>query len=422
MTEKRRCPNCGAYLTENDKTCYVCGEPVFSETNTEKDTFEKVYTPQKTEFEEDNSFENPVYAENVNSSENESKYSDEENEQPYYDEYDEQNDDAFIDKNAEPYFYDESVYAEKKRKNNTKKTAVICGIIVAVVAIAAVIVGVCFAMGVFSPNNEDEITVYFDKPSVNINLMDNDGVVYNWGADVSVGYKYKNNDEQQSCSPCVEYENMWKCNIPADAQDVYFFQTTGEEIRTANVKIIENDTVYYVTEILFNIDDQLPVSSCKLNEFDNLGVNATEENEPATTAEKKTTAPTIKATETEAETETETEKKTEALDNPYNISVPQSWEDGATETTNGNCVTYYETYNYKNYGSGMLLSVYTFKPGDNSYGDLNAKKVLTASDGSKVVIVTPSDVQFDDSDETAMNKYTSLSNLTNQVISSITTN
>ena len=70
----------------------------------------------------------------------------------------------------------------------------------------------------------------------------------------------------------------------------------------------------------------------------------------------------------------------------------------------------------------MLLSIYTFKAGDNSYGDLNAKKILTASDGSKVVVVTPSDVECDDSDEKAIEKYTSLQSQTNEIISSISTN
>ena len=95
--------------------------------------------------------------------------------------------------------------------------------------------------------------------------------------------------------------------------------------------------------------------------------------------------------------------------------------DGAKSDT-GNCVTYYEKYNYKNYGSGMLLSIYTFKAGDNSYGDLNAKKILTASDGSKVVIVTPTDIECDDSDEKAIEKYTNLQSQTKEVISSITVN
>ncbi|MCH5303616.1 MAG: hypothetical protein J1E41_02020 [Ruminococcus sp.] len=407
MTEKRRCPNCGAYLTNSDKTCYVCGEVLAPETLSEQNTSEKTYTPAIPENNIDNDFTKPYIP--VKDT-NEPEYSDRYDSEPY------------VEENSRPYFYDEDEDFEDKEKNNTKKTAIICGIIVGVAALAAVIVGVCFSMGLFSEKNSDEVTVYFDKPSVSLNLMDDDGTVYNWGADVSVSFKLGNKEQQQSCNLCLEYDNMWKCTVPANATDVYFFQDSGEEIRTAAVRFLENDTVYYVTEILFNADGQLPISSCRLNEFDNLGVNATDETTPATTAAKTTTAPTEKVTEKETEKETETEKPTEALSNPYNISVPNSWSDGAIEITNDNCVSYYETYNYQNYGTGMLLSVYTFKAGDNSYGDLNAKKILTASDGSKIVIVTPSDVQFDDSDETAMNNYISLSNLTNQVIKSIKTN
>lgn len=425
MTEKRRCPNCGAYISAGDKVCYVCGEKL-SPISQPRDTAGKkrTYSPVTYEPDVDNDYVMPADFDSVqdNSRKDRKAYAGKDYADPYYDD---DYDDPFIDRSVEPYFYDEN---EKfgSDKRNTKKIAIICAAVVGGVAFIACIIGVLFAAGVFAPKGDsDEITVYFDKPSVNINIMDDQGVVYNWGADVTVNYKYKNKDEEQSASPCVEYDNMWKCTIPADAEQVYFSQTTGEEIKTEYVKLLEDETVYYVTDILLNSDDRLPISSCKLGEFDNLGVNAVEETEQVTT---KATVATEAATEeeteeeTEAETEEETEEETEALDNPYNVSVPSSWSSGATAIDNGNCITYYEKYNYKHSGSGMLLSIYTFRAGDNSYSDLNAKKILTASDGSKVVVVTPTDVEFDVDDEKATAKYTALSDLTSQVIASISTN
>ena len=67
------------------------------------------------------------------------------------------------------------------------------------------------------------------------------------------------------------------------------------------------------------------------------------------------------------------------------------------------------------------MSIYVFEKGDNSYGDLNAKKVLSVSDGRKVVVVTPTDVQFDDSDEVAAEKYLALEANIDEVIASIVT-
>lgn len=309
---------------------------------------------------------------------------------------------------------------------SNRQLAKVCGAIVAAAAVIAIIIYICFATGIFGNGQSgEEITVYFDKPSVNINIMDDNGVVYNWGADVSVCYKVNGKDEEQEASVCSDYKNMWKCKIPANASELYFSQTTGDSIRTVVAKTVEDNNAYYVTDILLNADKQLPMSSCKIDEFDNLGVNAVEETK--STKAKATTAPEAEdetqEEETEEEdTEPETEEPTKALSNPYNVSLPSSWSSGTVKSTNGNCVTYYEKYNYKNYGSGMLLSIYTFKAGDNSYGDLNAKKVLTASDGSKVVVVTPTDFEVDDSDDKAIKKYTALQSQTNDVISSISTN
>lgn len=426
MTKKTRCPNCGAYISSKDKTCYVCGERI-TPASAPRSTSKNTYAPVVFEPEKDNDFVMPVDHDEAGGTpfDERKPYSDNDLADPYYnDNYDQGA--KYQEDDVEPYFYDDNYYGSTGM--STKKIAAICGAVVAGVAVIAAILGFCFANGIFGGGAPaQEITLYFDKPSVNINLMDDNGIVYNWGADVNVNYKFNNKDESQSCTPDKEHDNMWTCKIPADATDLYFSQTTGDSIRTENAKVIESDTVYYITDILFNADDQLPMSSCKLSDFNHLGVNAPEETESTSVKKKAATKATEEETveeETEEETEKvkETEKPKELLSNPYNVSLPSSWSSGTTKEKSGNCVTYYEKYNYKNYGNGMLLSIYTFKPGDNSYGDLNAKKILTASDGSKVVIVTPSDVEFDDSDEKAMEKYTNLSSQTSQVISSISTN
>lgn len=424
MTKKRRCPNCGAYISAGDKMCYVCGEKIAPVSAPRNNAGKKrTYSPVTYEPDQGSDYVLPA-----DHSAETRQFTRKKPSKPAVDPaYEDNYDDPFVSDRSAPYFYDENEDFDGRRRN--KKILIACVAVVIAAALAASVFGILAALGVFAPkNNDGEITIYFDKPSVNINLLDDQGEVYNWGADVTVNYKLKDKEEEQSASPCAEYDNMWKCTVPAKAEELYFSQTTGVEIRTEFVKMLENDTVYYATDILLNSDDRLPIGSCPLNDFDNLGVNAVFE--PATTVTTKPTEATQKETEeeseteeeTEEETEKETEKETEALDNPYNISVPSSWANGTTEIDNGNCISFYEKYNYKKSGSGMLLSIYTFKAGDNSYGDLNAKKVLTASDGSKVVVVTPTDVEFDVDDEKAMSKYTALSSLTNQVISSISTN
>lgn len=422
MTEKRRCPNCGAYLSVRDKVCYVCGEtlpPVSKPVSTSG----KRINPVVFEPEKDTDFVMPVDHDTAGEKpfEERKPYSDDDYVEPYKDNYDNKN---YSERDVEPYYYDDRNDYGGGHNMNTGKVAKICGVILGIVALAAIIIGVCFATGLLGGGaSGEQITVYFDKPSVNINLMDDTGTVYNWGADVSVCYTFNGKEEEQGASPCKEYDNTWKCEIPAGATDLYFAQTVGDEIRTTATKAVEKDNIYYVTDILLNSDDQLPLAFCKLSEFGNLGVNAVEETASTKAKKKETTAPPTEAeTETEEETEPETEKPTQALSKPYNISLTSDWVSGTTKSKSGNCVTYYEKYNYKNYGSGMLLSIYTFKAGDNSYGDLNAKKILTASDGSKVVVVTPSDVECDDSDEKAIEKYTSLQSQTNEIISSISTN
>lgn len=403
---KKTCPNCGAYLRDDDKVCYVCGEVVPEQSEAVKDTADLHEDKHKTEKNEITEQEN--YYQNLDS--DETRLEDFEDVTDYDD--------------AEPYSESEHSENQKDKPNKkSKKAAIICTICVLAVALIAGGVCFCYFNGIFDKKDEEktEVTIYFDKPSVNLNLMDANGVVYNWGADVDVNYTVDDKSVRDTCSLCVNYENMWKCTIPADATDVYFSQNTTEEIRTQSILNVENETVYYVTEIVFNSDFQLPLSSCALSEFNNLGVNATEEDMVTVPPTEKVQPTTVK----ETETATEAESTQQATSKPqyYSVSIPTSWADGTTAVEKGNCTTYYETYNYSNYQSGMLLSIYVFDSGDNSYGDMNVKKILTSSDGKKkIVVVTPTDVECNDSDEKAVNNYISLSNATNQVISSIKAN
>lgn len=408
--EKRRCPNCGAYLKQEDKECYVCGE-VLAPVNDEFTELPKYDEPKEPEhrtmvqkFEENNELDR--YDEEEIPAQDESPYS----EDDYADPYDDEEDDF-----------------RPRRKSGSKKVAIICGICVGVIALVAAVVCVCWFNGLFGGSDDGEYTVYFDKPSVNINLMDASGKVYNWGADVELSYTDKKGVEQTAvCSPMLEYDNLWKCDVPSDATEVYFYQSGDIKLRTQVLPELEDEHVYYVTQILCNDELEFPVVGCALDEFDNFGVNATEETAPEETTEEITEKPTDSETEpdtTEPETtQPATERPTTADSGQdrYTISVPSAWSSGATVIEKGNCTTYYETYNYKNYQSGMLLSIYVYDASDNSYGDMNVKKVLTTSDGQKkIVIVTPSDVEFNDADETAAANYVNLSNLSKQVIDSV---
>ncbi len=424
MIEKRRCPNCGAYLTENDAECYVCGEIIGAPNVKPRETApnQKTYAPVYYEPEADEDFVTPVDHDNAGDTPFEERvpYNDDEivtgNEknEGYNDKYKELTDfDPYAD-------YDEEDDGKKKK---SKKPLVIIAIIVAVLGIGAIAVAVLFANGFFEKKAAEDYTIYFDKPSVNLILRDGDGKGYNWGADVKVKYTVKSKEESADCSTYNEYENMWKCKVPVNAKDICFYQSSGGELRTDVIGEVEDQHVYYVTDIMLSADGALPVAHCHIDEFDNFGVNAVQ---PTTTAEEETkatkaTKATEKTTDTTAESSTATEETTTAPEGKgYEVTLPEKWAKNTKAVEKDNCVTYYEKYNYKYYDSGMLLSIYVFDKGDNSYGDLNVKKVLTASDGRKVVIVTPTDVQFDDSDEKAAKRYIALEDMTDEIISSIT--
>jgi hypothetical protein len=391
MSDKIICPNCGAHLIDEDKVCYVCGQVVENLAKPENE-----YTaPEENVAEEDTA---PVL----------DGYNDYVEEEPYEDEV------AYRPK-------------DKPKKSKTKKTGIICGICVAVVAVLAVIVCVCFANGVFSPAVEDEeYTVYFDKPSSDLNLIDESGTVYNWSGDVEVVYTLDGEQKEASCKMSVEYDNLWEVKIPAEATDLYFSPNTTDNIRTQSIAEPQDEYAYYVTDTLLDENLQLVIEGCPLLDFSQLGINYVSPTVEETT-EPVTEVPTTEATATEQATET-TEQATEPTatesSDPYSITVPTSWTSGTTVITKGNCTSYYETYNYKNYQMGNLMSIYVVDASDTSFSEMNNVKMVkkTADGTKKIVVVTPTDIEFNDADETATDNYISLSNLTNQVISSITPN
>ncbi|MGN0487939.1 MAG: hypothetical protein ACI4HO_01605 [Ruminococcus sp.] len=393
MSKKLECPNCGARLLEEDRECYVCGM-----------TVEEILKQ-------------------TGGNQSESTYDDVEDNVSPQEEYD---DDSY-EYGDEEYDYEDENIRERHSKNRmskTKKTGIICGICVGAVALIAAIVCLCFYGGFFSPNTEpEEYTIYFDKPLSDVNLIDAQGTVYNWGGDVEVFYTLDDENQESICKISVEYDNLWECKIPKDATDVYFSPSTTDNIRTEAIAQPEDEYVYYVTDTLIDESLRMAISCCPLAEFYNQGINynvATEEETTLPPTEAPTEAPTVEETTVATETETETTPSAE----PYSITVPSSWSSGTTVVTKDNCTTYYETYNYKNYQMGSLLSIYVVDASDTSFSNMNnVKMVKKTSDGEKkIVVVTPTDIQFNDADETATNNYISLSNLTNQVISSINAN
>lgn len=398
MSKKFVCPNCGARLLEEDKECYVCGMTI----------------EEMLKFNNDN--------------QTESLYDEEDTPSPQQEDYDEVS-------HEEEYDYDNEDSRENYHKqgmSKAKKAGIICGVSVGVIALIAVLVCLFFYKGIFTTQTEpEEYTIYFDKPLSDINLIDSQGTVYNWGGDVEVIYTLDNKRQESTCKVSVEYDNLWECKIPATATNVYFSPSTTDNIRTEAISQPEDEYVYYITDTLLNENLHMAISSCPLIEFGNQGINyviPTEEEAIASSTQAPTQAPTEAPTEAVTVPETTTEAvsatETTAVTELYSISVPSSWSSGTTVIKKGNCTTYYETYNYKNYQMGSLISIYVVDKSDTSYSNMNnVKMVKKTSDGKKkIVVVTPTDIQFNDADETATNNYIALSNLTNQVISSITAN
>ncbi|MBQ5397812.1 MAG: zinc ribbon domain-containing protein [Ruminococcus sp.] len=432
MIEKRRCPNCGAYLKESDTECYVCGEPIAEVPNVkprETKPNSKTYAPVVFEPEENEDFVTPVDYDESNGKPFEERvpYSDGEMVTGNETQGEENEDDSYNSEYNDKYkgftdFDPYEDYDDGEKKKGSKKALIICAVLAAAAGIAAIVVALMFN-NAGGGDDSDKMTIYFDKPSVNLILRDENGKGYNWGADVKVCYAYENREDNIDCSTFEEYDDMWQCQIPKEAESVYFYQKSGGELRTDTISEVEDGNVYFVTDITINSKGCLPMAYCPLSDFDNKkGVNAVQSVTEKPTKETKETKATkaTKATESKTEETTKaTEPSTVPVNKSYTVKYPSSWKKGAKKIIKDNCATYYEKYNYAEYGMGMLLSVYVFEKGDTSYGDLNVKKVLDGSDGRKIVIVTPTDVQFDDSDEVAAEKYIALETLTDEVIASI---
>lgn len=389
--KKFQCNNCGAYLKPTDKVCYVCGKVAEIQKI-------QVSAPPTIEEKTTEAFENTnTYSVDIN--ENIPDNND-------YDSIDE------IESRKQP----------QKTGKKSKKALVICSIFVIVVALIAAGVCVCYLQGWLPVEKEQAttMTVYFDKPSSNQNLLDSQGTVYSWRGDVDINYTSKGQSVTEACKMTLEYDNIWYCEIPIEAKDVYFSQSTVNTIRTNTIKELNDNYIYYVTDIVFNNGMQLPISGCILDDFDNFGINYQNTTTPVTTetVAEETDETVDETTETEGQ-DVEEITQTTGSPNGYDISMPQQWQENVTVVNNGNCTSYYEKYNYENYQCGNLISIYTFDKNDNSYSEMNVKKIITDDNGDKIVIVTPTDIQFNDSDEEAITKYTDLSQYTSQVMESV---
>lgn len=369
MTEKRRCENCGAFLSPEDKLCYVCGEvqPV---------------VPQAEEPEKD------VPEPQVEIPETNVKEIEEPSAEPEIPSGDE-----------EP-----APRAERRKpreKDSSKKPLVIALVCIIVLVFAAGAVCVSLFTGKLHFGSEpagDEVTIYFDCPKSAKTLTAKDGTIYYWTGNVEISYDADGKTQTKSCSICNDTNSLWKVSIPQKSKNVFFFQDLNKNVRTRNLPVLKNETVYYVTKAEFDSKLRLFVGFCDRDEFSNLGINAADLPE-----EKKTVLPT---TPKETEPTTPTEATEPASDKPkddgkaYTIGyIPDSWKESVFHIDNDRGgATYYEQKNY-NAGLGTLMSIYVFDKGDTTFNDWNnVKKKIELDDGRTVVITTPADVQHGDGD------------------------
>ena len=445
MANKIRCSNCGAFLDETDKVCYVCGEPLYPEVVMSDRTARDVVNRAPYDFKENEDFvapgrvaprqpeEETVDIGSIDNTQTEDSlnYGDDFDEAMGFEEmperearsvpqYDE-------DDMAEPYYEGDRRRREAQKKHK-KKTALIVTIIVLVVALIGGGVWFVFFSGILGgtkPAVNGKYTIYFDKPSVDIDLTAPDGDVYSWSGDVTAVYTLNGKKKEVSCAPCVDHETLWKVKVPEKATQVYFYQSDNDIVRTQVTPSFKNETVYYVAQSSFNKDYQLPLGECDRENFEGIGVNyvtdpttetTTETEEETTTEADETTAPT----ETDDTEETEPTEPAEA----YSVSVPDSWSDGVTASENGNCTTYYEDYNHDMYEMGTLVSVYVFDADDSTADSLDGVKLTeyTSDKSKKIVVTTPTDVQYNDADDVAVQNYLAVQKDVSNFISSIVIN
>ncbi|MBR1730934.1 MAG: hypothetical protein IJ725_00660 [Ruminococcus sp.] len=389
MSEKRRCKNCGAFLENDEKVCYVCGEVQLPDVVSAP---ERSSEPRESTmvFEKDADYVMPASSTEVGRVPFDERvdYGDEDIAEPYYE----------MDERREK--------AQRKRSRKAVIIAVVCVLVVGVIG------AVCFCLfnGVFSGNNkkvDNRITIYFDKPKSDVELIKSDGTVFTWTGDVEVSYDVNNKTKTKLCTPCTDHESLWKVTLPTKAKSIYFFEKDEKGLRTQVTPGFDEDMVYYVAQETFNSQNQLPLGQCERESFEGIGINYA--TTAQTTAAEETTAETEEETAqetTEQETEEDDTRKTEDK-GYYTISLPKSWQSGVTAVENGNCTTYYEDYNYNSYSMGKLASIYVFDANDSAADNLTGVKDIryNSDQTKKIVITTPTDIQFNEADEEAQKSY-----------------
>lgn len=388
---------------ENDeKVCYVCGEVQLPDV---------VVSPERSggsrgssiTFEKDEDFVMP-------SESHEHLKEPFENRVPYNDE------DV-----AEPNYEIDNCRKKAQRKRG-KKALIITIVCVLIAAIAG---AVCFCLygGVFGGNKPaDKLTIYFDKPDSDVNLIKSDGTVYHWTDDVEVSYVVNNKTKTKTCTPCSDHDSLWKVKLPSKANSIYFFEKDNKGLRTQVTPGFSDETVYYVAQETLTSQNQLVLGQCERESFEGIGINyattaSSSESETTTASVKETEKATKKVAPTEEDDSRKTEDK-----GAYTINLPKSWQSGVTAVEHENCTTYYEDYNYKSYSMGKLASIYVFDAKDSSADNLTGvKDVRYTSDGKKkIIITTPTDIQFNEADETAQKNYLEKNKDLNSFLDSIT--
>ena len=405
MAEKRRCSNCGAFLESDEKVCYVCGEVQLPDVVAAPERSEK-NRGSSMSFEKDEDFVMP-------SSNNEEGREPFETRVPYGDE------DV-----AEPY-YETNDRRERAQRKRGKKALIIT---IVCILVAAIVGAVCFCMfsGVFGGNDKpsNKYTIYFDKPDSDVDLIKSDGTVYHWTDDVEVSYVVNNKTKTKLCTPCSDHDSLWKVVLSTKATSVYFYEKDNKGLRTQVTPGFDDEMVYYVAQETLNAQNQLVLGQCERESFEGIGINYA-----TTAATSESTSTAAEATEEETEKETKKAAPTEEDDTrknedkgAYTVNLPKSWQSGVIEVENGNCTTYYEDYNYRSYSMGKLASIYVFDANDSAADNLTGVKDIryTSDQKKKIVITTPTDIQFNEADEQAQKNYLAKNKDLNSFLDSIT--
>ena len=388
MAEKLRCKNCGAFLKDNEKVCYVCGEVQISDvvTTPERSSGER---GSSMSFEKDSDFVMPTGSHGGSKTPGERvSYGDEDIAQPYYD----------ADKRR--------AKAQKKRGRKAFIIMIVC------VLIAGIAGAVCFCLfnGVFSGGKKvnNRFTIYFDKPSSDIELVKSDGTIFKWTGDVEVSYVLNNKTKTKICTPCGDHDSLWKVSLSTSSKSVYFYEKGEKKLRTQVIPGFDDEMVYYVSQERLNAQNQLPLGQCERQSFEGIGINY------ATTAPSSESETAGETKETQQDSTEKTNAPTEEDDSRkiedkgvYTISLPKSWQSGVTSVKSGKCTTYYENYNYDMYSMGKLASIYVFDANDSAADNLTGVKDIryNSDQTKKIVITTPTDVQFNEADEEAQKSY-----------------